>query len=176
MNKKAFSLSINFVVILILALAALSIGFMVSYRALKHAEEVRLQLDSETESQIEAYLASGDLVAIPLNKKNIDDGTAMFGLGVLNVERQLDSNAFSLNISSCTYYDTNGNPSPCALNDYEIQTTVEEGFMLEQNEEKKIAILVKILRPESGLYSFKIIVNKGAEQYGAPQIIYINVP
>ncbi|GAI97227.1 unnamed protein product, partial [marine sediment metagenome] len=152
--------------------------FMVSYRALKHAETVKLQLDSETEAQIEDYLASGEPVAIPLNKKMIDKGSAMFGLGVLNVYNE--TKTFQI-IKQCSqiYNAGTGAPSGVSCNTPdEAMETVVETFNLNSHESKKVAILVTP-KQVSGLHAFIIKItctNCQKPEYGDPQIIYVEVP
>ncbi len=185
MSRKAFALSINFIVILILALTVLFIGFQFSYRALKKAEEMKIQIDAETESQIESYLAAGERVAIARNKKTIEKGGAVFGLGVLNTNppgAEIKKDFFVK--VCCSYkYDNTGRIvkegfelcSPLCNNETWIKM-VSNSFELNNNEDKKIAILITPKDPTTGLYSFIVTVTRDTEQYGDPQVIYVEVP
>jgi len=174
-------LSINFIVILILALAVLGIGFNLSYRFLKKAETMKAQLDAQTEAQIESYLAAGEIVTIPITKKMISDGGAVFGLGVLNI---LGEQTFSIEVECGPKYNVAGGVEnyPCNQdinNETWIQTTLTNWkFSLKQNEDKKIAILIAPQSPTTGLYSFivRVYYSGTSDLYGDPQPIYVEVP
>ena len=68
-NRKGIELSINFIVMLILALAVFSGGIMFATKFFGHAEKVRASMDAQTEKQIEKLLDSGSPVVIPINTK-----------------------------------------------------------------------------------------------------------
>ncbi len=83
-NKRGIELSINFIVMLMLALATFSGGLVFASKFFGHAEKVRGTLDAQTEKQIEKLLDSGSPVVIPINTKEIfrkKFGT--FAIGVL---------------------------------------------------------------------------------------------
>ena len=178
-NKKAFALSINFIVILIFAIAIFALGINFSYHFLKKAETMRVQLDAQTESEIESYLSAGEIVSIPITKKMISDGGAVFGLGVLNVLKT--KQYFNVTVECGSYYDISGNPSPgCSgINNasWVKSTLTNWKFSLDQYEDKKIAILITPQNPIRGLYSFIVeVYNESNAEYGSPQIIYVEVP
>ncbi len=198
MSRKAFMISISFIVILILALAVLSVGISLSYRFLKKAETMKAQLDAQTEAQIESYLAAGERVIIPITKKTIEKGGAVFGLGVLNVYDSQQT--FVVKADCITKYNADGttDSSVCINDKYEITTTLTElndnkwQFDLGPNQDKKIAILINLQKPTTGLYSFVINIcyddgnphnnpsspcyQSYPDNYGDPQVIYVEVP
>jgi len=176
-------ISINFIVILILALAVLGIGFNLSYRFLHKAETMKAHLDAQTEAQIESYLAAGEIVTIPITKKMISDGGAVFGLGVLNVYDT--TKEFSLKFTDVAKYNIDGGiDTTFSSDDYKITTTLSPPpypFNLDPYNDKKIAILVQLTNPTIGLYAFKVQVYNSTDQissneYGDPQVIYVEVP
>lgn len=86
MNKKGFELSATVIVLLVITIVI----FMGSLYFLKQfysgAQEIKGEIERSTQEQIESLLRSGDLVAIPLNKKTVKKGNgAVFGLGIRNI-------------------------------------------------------------------------------------------
>ncbi|MFC1742187.1 hypothetical protein ACFL3V_06645 [Nanoarchaeota archaeon] len=83
-NKKGIELSINFIVMLILGTAVFIGGLVFASKFFSHAENVRGNLDSQTEKQIEKLLDSGSPVVIPISQKEIfRNKFGTFGVGVL---------------------------------------------------------------------------------------------
>ena len=86
MNKRAIQLSVNFLVIIILSLAMLLMGILFFRKMFTGATELKANLDSQTEQELENLLIAGERVAIPFTKKEVRAGkTAVFGLGILNI-------------------------------------------------------------------------------------------
>ncbi len=83
-NKRGIELSINFIVMLILAIAVFAGGLLFTSKFFGHAEKVRSNLDAQTEKQIEKLLDSGSPVVIPISNKDINRNKFdTFGVGVL---------------------------------------------------------------------------------------------
>ncbi|MFH1439976.1 MAG: hypothetical protein ABIG89_05385 [Candidatus Woesearchaeota archaeon] len=85
-NKKGFELSINFIVMMILALVTLGVGFFFAKNIFSHTIDIGEQLDAQTKTQIESKLRDpASLVAVGLNRKVITRGDHdTFGIGVAN--------------------------------------------------------------------------------------------
>lgn len=85
-NKKAVELSINFMVILIITLVVFGMSLYLLKMFFGTAQEIKENINTQTENEIQRLLFSGERVAIPINKKEIKRGSsAVFGLGILNV-------------------------------------------------------------------------------------------
>jgi hypothetical protein len=83
-NKRGIELSINFIVMLILAIAVFAGGLVFASKFFGHAEKMRDNLDAQTEKQIEKLLDSGSPVVIPISNKEIfRNKFDTFGIGVL---------------------------------------------------------------------------------------------
>ena len=89
MSKKgAIELSINFVVVLILAIATFAGGLYITKEFFTQASAMKKNIDDRTDTQIESLLDDGRQVALPVNKKTaIRDENTIFGLGILNTLR-----------------------------------------------------------------------------------------
>jgi hypothetical protein len=191
MNKKGFELSVNFIVVVILAIFIMSMGLYLGYKSFALFELKKAQLDMETEAQIESMLASGEKVIVPIFRKPIEEGGTIFGLGVLNIVDN-PSTEFKLEIIRCDRYTKDGSREQCA-GGWTYDVTAQK-FTLQKNGDRKLAVLIKIPNPESGTYAIKLKVcyndpfgvddpsqecpaNQGfPDMYGTPQIIYVEVP
>ncbi len=86
MNKRAMELSANFLVMVILGIAMLSMGTVFVRKMFTGASDLKTSLDKQTQEELENLLTAGERVAIPFTKKEVRAGeTAIFGLGLLNI-------------------------------------------------------------------------------------------
>ena len=86
MNNRGFQLSINMLVVLILGLAMLGIGISLFYNAYDKTQDLKSDVDSQTQVRLNALLDDGSIVVIP--QKNIDGkrgDLVQFSLGVTNI-------------------------------------------------------------------------------------------
>lgn len=86
-GKKAFELSMTFLVMLILIIVIFTGAISFTKKFFSSAEEMRATIDRQTEAEIEALLyQEGSLVAVPIFKKTVPRGQqASFGLGIRNI-------------------------------------------------------------------------------------------
>ena len=86
MNKKAtLQLSMNFIVILVLAMLMFGVGMKFVTSIFLKADAMKESLDERTESQIMQTLDPGTPVSLPLNRYELErKETKTIGLGVLN--------------------------------------------------------------------------------------------
>ena len=103
MNKKGIELSVNFIVMLVLAIAMFMGGLIFFGRMMSGVSSMRVTLDSQTDQQIEAMLDSGGSFVIPIHSKDVNrNNYVTFGIGILNDGRGKtdthESDYFSLNI------------------------------------------------------------------------------
>ena len=155
MNKRGIELSINFIVMMIIILVILVLSLSLMKRFFGTAQELKEQLDRETEDQITSLLSAGQMVAVPVNTKKINVGeNDIFGVGVLNV---LTEKKFKVSVSFDEAYrkdDTNID----GLYDKWLLYSDDE-FSLEKNEQKIHAVLVAPKGSvEPGTYIFNVDV------------------
>lgn len=85
MNKKGIELSINFIVVLILAIVSFGIGLKVLSGIFFTANEYEARINEQTENEIVELLMDGERVAVPINKKEVRKGeSVVLGLGIHN--------------------------------------------------------------------------------------------
>jgi len=137
MNKKAMQLSMNFLVIVILSIAMLSMGVVLFRKIFTGATELKANLDKQTEQELENMLTAGERVAIPFTKKEVRAGkTIVFGLGILNIIGE-ESN-FIVDIR-CTNVVPSGSCIP--LDDI-IHSLKTGPVSIKNNEQLKIPIAI----------------------------------
>ncbi len=186
MNKKAIQLSVNFVVVLIIAVVVFGMGLTFAYNLLGQANTMKQDLDRETQLQIEALLDEGLPVAIPLNRKTVRLGkTGIIGLGINN--RLGHEEDFTITIeASAAFDDEKQDITPLPQDNWWVTHTQE--VFVENNKYQKIPlafITQKTLIPSGpstkfGLYIFDVRVTyndpvEGTTTYGNVQKVYLEV-
>jgi hypothetical protein len=178
-NKKGIELSINFIVMLILAIAVFAGGLVFTSKFFSHAEKVRGSLDSQTERQIEKLLDSGSPVVIPINTKEIHKKNHdTFGVGVL-----ADTNGkYSLHTEFADAFRKDKSDIDTDANSWIIQPDQDQD--LEKNEKGKFLVGIEVPKDaEKGTYIFRVTVELIADipeesdpQYDNPSQFIVRVP
>ncbi len=205
MNKKGIELSVNMLVVIIIALVVFGFGIWMSSKFFGAAESQKAQIDQDTESAIENLLSGGTRVGIPINRKTIKRGSSdIFGLGVLNTGGQSDNFVIKVNFNRAYL-----------PNDEEIEAPADDpsfinnnwilydpSALIPNNDFVSIPILIKVQNSmtdsditEKGIYIFNVCVcrdnpqgvcadlslgcraDTSAELYGGSlKKIYVEVP
>ena len=139
-NKRAMELSINFLVVMILGIAMLTMGVVFVRKMFTGASEMKDKLDKQTEGELEKLMTSGERVALPYTKKEVKGGkTVIFGLGILNVNDPSGTGQSVFNID----VDCNSKvgESTCLSNPPTIINIPT--VTIKNNEDEKIPIAIK---------------------------------
>ena len=178
MKRGAIQLSVNFIVILIIAMFVFSMGIKLAYDLVSEAGKMGAEVDENTQREIEQALMGGEQVSIPINRKEtkIAD-SVVFGLGIFNigtsgnfnVEMELED---AYNAETTEKIEVDANSWIISFfGPYEIN----------KNEQKILPLPVAVPRKiESGttppgVYIFKVWVTRGGIQYGSTQKVYVEV-
>jgi len=163
-SKKAMELSINFIVMLIIAMALFSFGIWFAYKFFGGAEQMRTDLDSQTQTQIENLLMSGnDRVVIPFSSKTLDKSdSSVFGVGILNVLDAAHSFTITAKSKNC-----------CQGNNLVELVYNDASFTLANNQNVVKAIAVKMVKNQKCICSVDVDVKYDNNQYSPTQKIYI---
>lgn len=170
MNKSAISLSINFLVVIIISLVVLGFGITLLFKFMGGAEDIKGKLDQRTQEQIEHLLIDeGKKVALPLHHANLyGGGEKAFGVGIRNIDFLQFGDKFRINIEANTPSDTNAN---------EWFLYFKEDLTIEENEHHVEPIMVSV--PDNaakGLYIFDVTVfDSFNKPYGNKQKLTVNV-
>ncbi len=143
MSKKGLEMAIGTVVMLLISVLIFSMSIYFVFKWFGGAEELKTEIDRQTQEQIVSVLKSGNtLVAIPIAIQETGRGKPVtFGMGVRNVAEGKD---FSASVSFSGAYDPRGNPIPVNV-DYVEDTwlgnfNVIDTFFLQRNEQKLIPL------------------------------------
>ena len=173
-NKKAMTLSINSLVVIILSLVILSLGIVLMRTFFTSTAELKAKIDSQTETKISSLLAEGEPLAIPVNRKTIPTNQhSTFGLGILNILQEPGQNTFTVDIIFSGAYNKMN-----VQIDADAQSWLlwdQEPMTLQSNEQVIIPILIAVPGAEPGIYIFTVDVIVDGKPYGK-QKIYVEVP
>jgi hypothetical protein len=167
-GKKAFELTATFLVTLILIIVIFTGSIYFTKRFFSSAEQMRAEIDQQTEAEIEALLyQEGSLVAMPKFKKAIARGqSATFGLGIRNV---LDkSQDFYVDVAFTRAFKADeteiGETSPTYIDSHWLLYSPGP-YTIQNNELQMIPILANAhtamadkITTEKGIYSFNVCV------------------
>ena len=172
-NKGAIALSVNALVVIILSLVILGAGVTMLFKFIDTSTQVKADLDSRTEQEIERLLIDkGKRVALPFHIATISGGEKHnFGIGVLNINPKEE---FHMELSLSKFLDQNNVEQ---TSDQLKQDTDDwllfnpAPFELGENEQSKQAILVAPAKTApKGTYIFNAkILKTNNEQYGNTQ-------
>ena len=152
-NKRGIELSINFIVMLILALAVFSGGMVFATKFFGHAQKVRGTLDAQTEKQIEKLLDSGSPFVIPINTKEVlRNKYATYGLGVL---AQFNGR-YELTVEFDSAFEKNSKNPITGVSPQDWLSGAPATLDLKKNEKGKYMVLVQVPKgAPSGTYIYK---------------------
>lgn len=174
MNKKAMELSINFIVMLVLSIAVFSFGLVFLNNVFTQAGEIKAQLDSDSEQRLMTLLDRGEMVAIPIQSKDVKaGGSIVFGLGVLSIEEGTTRFTVAINCTLALSPNDDEIPGACSKTWF----ISPKPFDLTKNEKKLIPIAVQA--PSGlprGTYGFTVKVYANDILYGgAPKQFFVNI-
>lgn len=106
-SKKGMELSVNFIVMLILAIVVFGLSVALTYNFMRSAAETQKQLDQQTKAQILDALDTGAKVAVIPDSIEIKPGKSdIVGVGIRNIQDSGD--AFKINVLFDDAFDKNG--------------------------------------------------------------------
>jgi len=167
MDKKAFELSINFLVIVIIAIVMLALGLKLITDFFGKATEIHAIIDEGTKAEINEMLSRGEQVAVPFNLKQISKGEQdTFGIGILNTAKT------DLDFQIMIDFDKAFGTDDSQLNVQDAENWLlydDEVFNLEPSENKQIPVLVQVPKnAKPGTYIFNVFVFQKTSQNDLP--------
>ena len=197
MNKRAFELSVSFLVILIICIAIFSFSIYIVRKFFTHAENLRMTYDERTEREIEQLLDDGSRIAIPFDKKEIGNGEfKTFGIGILNTLNIGMENKFRITVGFNKAYDKKNTeicnkmfPNKCGNPNSWLKTStgtvLPNGDVLvpktiKNNEQEKFLIGMEVKNAPAGTYIFDLNVQYETPPtytaYDTTHKLYVDVP
>ena len=202
-KRAAFNLTVNFLVIIIIAMVVFGFSVFIIKKFFTHAETIKMTYDERTEKEIERLLDDGSKVAIPFDKKTIPNGEFdTFGIGILNILDTGPSNNFRIDISFNKAFDKRnneicsiiaGNTNDCSNPETWIQTTTgtflpspEDHILrtektIRNYEQEKFLLAIDVKNAPQGTYIFDVEVTYQDtallwEPYDPLHKLYVDVP
>ena len=173
MNKKAIELSINFIVMFILAIVMFGVGITFVTDIFLKGEELRESIDAQTENQIMRVLDPNTPVSMPINKLSLHRGEQeALGIGVLNLRGDTEKKEFIFFVECDGATDLSGTP---ICDDDMPSNSCEEcdnwafppNSMYLKNNEKDVGSISIIIPKDtiSGIYIYNVWVQVGGDYY-----------
>lgn len=173
MSKKGMELSINFMVMLILAIAVFGGGLMLMRKMFSSANDIKQSLSAQQESEIQNMLVNNnDRVVLPFSKKEVKrNGHTVFGLGINNMLREgmsgsggIDTFKIDVKFSIAKFVggEVCSNWADCGdgQNPDDYITLLTEEFEIPKNNQKIVEIPVIIPKAaKRGSYTYNINIS-----------------
>ena len=185
LNKKAsINLAMSTIVMVIIGVVMLTSGILLMQSFITGAEDIKDQLDKQTESELERLLIDqGKKVALPLHTVVLEAGEDhIFGLGILNIDSVLYKEDFIIDIEFSKLIDEDGKKVNNVDNDKVLSWLLynSEILNIEHNEHKSEAIYIGV--PEDamkGTYIYNVYVYysglDGKTKYDSVKKLYVTV-
>jgi hypothetical protein len=170
--KKGVELSLNFLVMLVIAIVIFGLGVRFIYNLAAEATQLKQTTIDELDKKIGNLLCeSTDKVCIGVERKVIEKGKFdVFGVKVLNIFK--NEAQFLVEVSRPTTPGYAPNKDPI-LDDKLYWKHREEPLLIEKNGEKEVAIGIEVPSDAtSGTYIFDVRV----QPYNTLHKLYVEVP
>ena len=181
-NKKAMELSVNFLVIFILALVVFAFGLRLAYNLFNKGIETKATLDRQTSLEIEKLLDSGDKIVIPFDEQTIRKGQfGVYGLGIRNVlDTTGEKDTFRISVEFSNAFSQDGKQVITAGSLPSVNSQSLQSTLVRKNEVQKVPISIGVPKDAvSGRYVFNVKVfspDNSQSQYGFTKQIIVIVP
>lgn len=182
MNKKAFQLSINFVIIIILSIVIFIFGISFLNQIFTGAEKTREAYYQQFDKQIQDLMCSSlERVCIPKERAVLSrDNIAVFGVGILNVLGSAED--FEISVSFDSAYANNGDlicdnqdESGCG-NPSDWPMYIADPFSIENNKQVNHAVVMDVSAAPSGTYIFNVNIQYDSTDYDTTHKLYVEIP
>ncbi len=160
-KKAAIELSVNFLVIIILAIVIVGFSFFIFFTVFMEAQDLSDLTQEQMNERIEELQCDGTVCMSSTYRKMNRGDFHLFGIKILNTGEDAE---FKVIVNATDKLTLNYVPK-----EYEVS--------IEQNKAEPVAIGIKVQKDQtSGIYIFNIHVEKGGISYGNTQQIRIEVP
>ena len=174
MNKKAIELSINFIVILVIALVMFGMGLTLFRKFFVEADVIKQNLDDQTKKEIQQIMmSSAEQVIVYPSQLTIRRGKSdVLGVGVLNINENTTSFGITPYWDGTSCYDNDGSQMSCNETDIKVPGTITR--YIESNERVIIGLPLRVdSGAQKGKYAVQIQVN--GDGTSITKLVYINV-
>jgi len=137
-SKKGVALTINFIVLIIVAVVALALGIKVSTNIFSQGQQVANALTPSMEAQLDNLLEKERIAAYPASREIRRGKEATFAIGIVNTEEE---SQFLVNASIQKGYDEKDKPINYDYSQFEFVYISE--YIIAKGNTKKLLLLVK---------------------------------
>ena len=179
-NKKGVELGINFIVILILAIAVFILGLGFIFSTLNNVENLLKKFEPQINSQLEEKIANGEIVAVYPSTLELRRGQkAAFGVAVFN--QGLVAKDFSIipEVTGVDPVEAASNPKNYVILKWagDMSDGAEMGIVQSNKYGTRLFLVTVNRDAPSGTYIIDVIVDSGAaEPYGGIKKVWVTVP
>ncbi len=159
-SKRGIELSINFLVVVVLGLAFLSMGIIAFNKFFREAEALKVAFDERTQAELETALSRGEKVSIPFTEKKVFAGeTAIFGLGILNI---IGNNQLFVVDVRCDEFIPRGKNLPESCSELDNNLLYTPRHTLKNNQQQKLPVAISTQKnTKGGIYILNVCVCTG---------------
>jgi len=190
MNKKGLELSINFIVVVILALVVFGLGLVLFKSVFSESQDLTDKVTEDTERRLNNLLIKGDeLVIIPNFVQGIKPGDShQFPLGIkadtskcANLQpEQLSEQTFSVQTSFDMAVDENDRKIDLIFEkqrDISEWVFSESTYLIKNHENKIMGVPIRVGKSfqTDATYVFNVEVKCNGQKYGDLQKVYVTV-
>lgn len=180
-NKKAFQLSVNFLVIMIIMVVIFGFGIYLFSNVFAHVTKIDAKVHEGEMEKLNSLLDNDELVSV-LNPQQTYDGDALrFPIGITN-ENGNGGESFSINMTECKFTHNTGQArsSDCRLDGVVIYSS--QSFTIKNNQRVYRLMLIdpsKASGNRDGFYSVKFKITRDSNDYpssDSTQMLWVSVP
>ncbi|TKJ17734.1 hypothetical protein CEE44_04340 [Candidatus Woesearchaeota archaeon B3_Woes] len=173
MNKKGLQLTINFIVMLVIALVVFGMGLSLFRKFFVEADVIKQNLDDQTKKEIQQIMmSSADQVVVYPSQLTVRQGKSdIVGIGILNINDNTTSFGITPSWDGTSCYDNDGSVmSGCTVNDIKVTSVTRA---IESNEREIFDIPIRVSGDaQVGKYAVTISVTGGTS---STNIVYVKV-
>lgn len=178
-SKKAFSLSVNFLVTLIIMVVLFGFGIYLFVTLISESEQIYDDVTRAEKDNLDKIIESGKIVAVSSPQKTYGEELLRFPIAISNENTANSTDKFKFNITSCKFAN-NTPPASSIITCDDILKYDDNSFNINNNQRIHKLLLVNP-RPQdsNGFYTITFYVQRkeaGWQNYDSKQMIWVIMP
>jgi hypothetical protein len=182
-QKKAFELSINFLVVMIIMIVIFSFGIYLFTNVFNHVVKMDTEIHQQEIDRINLLLDDGSLVTVLNPQQNSGKDELRFPIGITNEGAVGGSSSFAIvideNDAGCNYTFTPNDLAVVAEANCPgevVYLPVDSSNFEIRNNERKYKLILISPKQNAGFYTVKFHIEREGESYGGTQMLWVTVP
>ena len=181
-QKKAFELSINFLVVMIIMIVIFSFGIYLFTNVFNHVVKMDTEIHQQEIDRINLLMDDGSLVTVLNPQQNSGKDELRFPIGITNEGAVGDSSSFAIVIDNdpdgCEYLFTPNDETivvDCSIGGVFLLPPDSSNFII-RNNERKYKLILMSPKHNAGFYTVKFHIERENIAYGGQQMLWVTVP